>query len=201
MATISRFRAVAMIGKFRLTGFVAWLMWLARPPPLPDRLQEPGHRGAALGGLLPGPRPVRAHRHRAADLRPHRRSAASSTARPTWCRRPGPSRPSRLVERARAELEAIAAEEARLTDAGERGVKVEAETGCWRGPSLEVGGAGCPVRFAIASRAHFGRMNTPSASTVTPSRSVISPLAQVLMPSDRSIQASARRSPSGVRWR
>ena len=29
MATISRFRAVAMIGRFRLTGFVAWLMWLA----------------------------------------------------------------------------------------------------------------------------------------------------------------------------
>src|SRR5918999_6406425 len=29
MATISRFRAVALIGKLRLTGFVAWLMWLA----------------------------------------------------------------------------------------------------------------------------------------------------------------------------
>ena len=29
MATISRFRAVAMIGKLRLTGFVAWLLWLA----------------------------------------------------------------------------------------------------------------------------------------------------------------------------
>ena len=28
MATISRFRAVAMIGKIRLTGFIAWLMWL-----------------------------------------------------------------------------------------------------------------------------------------------------------------------------
>ena len=29
MATISRFRAVAMVGRLRLTGFVAWLMWLA----------------------------------------------------------------------------------------------------------------------------------------------------------------------------
>ena len=29
MATISRFRAVAMIGRLRLTGFIAWLMWLA----------------------------------------------------------------------------------------------------------------------------------------------------------------------------
>nr|MDT0666825.1 NAD(P)/FAD-dependent oxidoreductase [Micromonospora sp. DSM 115978] len=29
MATISRFSAVASIGKLRLTGFIAWLMWLA----------------------------------------------------------------------------------------------------------------------------------------------------------------------------
>src|SRR3954451_8243548 len=28
MATISRFRAVALIGKLRLTGFVAWLLWI-----------------------------------------------------------------------------------------------------------------------------------------------------------------------------
>jgi NADH:ubiquinone reductase (H+-translocating) len=28
MATISRFRAVASVGRFRLSGFVAWLMWL-----------------------------------------------------------------------------------------------------------------------------------------------------------------------------
>ena len=28
MATISRFKAVALIGKVRLTGFVAWLAWL-----------------------------------------------------------------------------------------------------------------------------------------------------------------------------
>jgi NADH dehydrogenase len=29
MATISRFSAVASIGRLRLNGFVAWLMWLA----------------------------------------------------------------------------------------------------------------------------------------------------------------------------
>ena len=29
MAIISRFRAVAMVGKLRLTGVIAWLMWLA----------------------------------------------------------------------------------------------------------------------------------------------------------------------------
>src|SRR5690606_29312347 len=29
MATISRFKAVATVGKLRFTGFIAWLMWLA----------------------------------------------------------------------------------------------------------------------------------------------------------------------------
>ncbi len=29
MATISRFSAVASIGRFRLSGFIAWVMWLA----------------------------------------------------------------------------------------------------------------------------------------------------------------------------
>ena len=28
MATISRFRAVALIGRLRLTGFIAWLLWI-----------------------------------------------------------------------------------------------------------------------------------------------------------------------------
>ena len=28
MATISRFRAVAMLGRFRLSGFIAWALWL-----------------------------------------------------------------------------------------------------------------------------------------------------------------------------
>ena len=69
MATISRFDAVATVGKLRLSGFIAWLMWLGRPPDLPDRLQEPGDRAAALDGDLPEQRPLRAHRHRAADLR------------------------------------------------------------------------------------------------------------------------------------
>ena len=29
MATISRFSAVASVGRFRLSGFAAWLIWLA----------------------------------------------------------------------------------------------------------------------------------------------------------------------------
>ena len=55
-----------------------------RAPPLPDRLQEPGHRGAALGGLLRGSRPLGADRDRAADLRP----PGAEPARPRR-RRPG----------------------------------------------------------------------------------------------------------------
>ncbi len=88
MATISRFRAVAMIGKIRITGFIAWLMWLGRAPGLHDRVQEPRRRSRALGGQLPGPGPLRAHRDRAADLRAGGAAAAQG-------RRLGPGQQSR----------------------------------------------------------------------------------------------------------
>jgi hypothetical protein len=55
--------------------------------------------------------------------------------------------------------------------------------------------------LGYALRAHAGRMNSPSDSTVTPCGPMMCPLAQVLMPSLRSIQASARSFPSGVGWR
>ena len=84
MAIISRFRAVAMVGKLRLTGVLAWLMWLGAAPHLHHRLQEPGHGAAALGRLVPRPRPLRAHHHRAADLRPLARWRGSSAVPPTW---------------------------------------------------------------------------------------------------------------------
>ena len=83
MAIISRFRAVAMVGKLRLTGVIAWLMWLGGAPRLHHRLQEPRHRAAALGHLVPRPRSLRADHHRAAGLRPGR-------ARPAQGRRRGP---------------------------------------------------------------------------------------------------------------
>ena len=79
MATISRFRAVAMIGKLRLTGFVAWLLWLVIHPPLPDPLQEPDHRPPALVGLVHRPRAVGTDLDRAADLRA--RGVATSRGR------------------------------------------------------------------------------------------------------------------------
>ena len=96
----------------------------------------------------------------------------------------------------RAELEAQALEEARLTDAGERGVPVAEQARLSAAGSLEP--VGRLASAANASRAHFGRMKTPSASTVTPSASLSVARGQVLMPSTRSIRASQRRSPSGV---
>ena len=81
MAIISRFRAVAMVGKLRLTGVDRLADVAGRAPRLHHRLQEPGHRAAALGGLVPRPRPLGADHHRAADLRAQRAGAARARRR------------------------------------------------------------------------------------------------------------------------
>ena len=81
MATISRFKAVALIGKVRLTGLPG-LAGLARPAPdLHHRVQEPDHRAAPLVHLVPRPRPGRTDHHRAAGLRPGRPAAAQGRRR------------------------------------------------------------------------------------------------------------------------
>ena len=85
-----------------------------RPPDLPDRVQEPGDRAAALGGHLPLQRPLRAHRHRAADLRADGAQAAAG-------RGAGPGQRTRRFDRPARRARGDAAEEARLTDSGERG--------------------------------------------------------------------------------
>ena len=116
-----------MIGKIRLTGFVAWLMWLAVHlvyiTGFKNRVTKLLHWFVSLHR----PRPVRAHRDRAADLRPR-------GAEPARGRRVRPGQPTRRVRRdagddrgdsAARSLEARAAEEARLTDSGERGMKRE----------------------------------------------------------------------------
>ena len=73
MATISRFDAVAMVGKLRLSGFIAWLMWLGVHLIYLTGFKNQVDRAAALDGHVPEQRPLRADRHRAADLRPRRR--------------------------------------------------------------------------------------------------------------------------------
>jgi len=128
MATISRFRAVALIGRLRLTGFVAWLMWL-----VVHLLYLTGYKNRVTAVL-----------HWAVSFVGRGRSQRTATEQQLFGRLAlsrldhgakdlvSPPSPEQLAEAQmrqearRAELEAIAMEEARLTDAGERGLKVEA---------------------------------------------------------------------------
>jgi NADH dehydrogenase len=121
MATISRFDAVAMVGKLRLSGLIAWLMWL----------------GVHLVYLTGFKNQVTALLHWAVTFLSNDRSERTATeqqifARMALKRLPGGA--SELVsapgagDDRRAELEAIAAEESRLTDSGERG-RVAERTG------------------------------------------------------------------------
>jgi len=124
MATISRFRAVAMIGNLRLAGFFAWLMWLA----------------VHLVYITGFKNRVTALLHWAVSFIGRGRSERTATEQQIFGRvalgrlehgaaelvsPPGAYDGSRSTAETarRAELEARAAEEARLTDSGERGVK------------------------------------------------------------------------------
>ncbi len=126
MATISRFRAVAMIGKLRLTGFVAWLMWLA----------------VHLVYITGFKNRVTALLHWFVSFIGRGRSERTSTEQQIFARAalgrlrggasdlvsaPGAYEAARaLIDTTRrAELEAKAEEEARLTDSGQRGVRQE----------------------------------------------------------------------------
>ncbi len=114
MATISRFDAVAMVGKLRITGLIAWLMWL----------------GVHLVYLTGFKNQVTALLHWTVTFLSNDRSERVATeqqifARAALQRLPGGasglvSAPGSGADR-RAELEATAVEEVRLTDSGERG--------------------------------------------------------------------------------
>jgi NADH:quinone reductase (non-electrogenic) len=125
MATISRFKAVATIGRLRLTGFIAWLMWLA----------------VHLFYITGFKNRVTAVLHWLVSFLGRGRSERTATEQQIFARNalarlkrgatdlvsePGAYDAARTeAEQARREeLEAQALEEARLTDAGERGVKV-----------------------------------------------------------------------------
>ena len=126
MAIISRFRAVALIGKLRLTGVLAWLMWLAL-----HLVYITGFKSRVTALL-----------HWAVSFIGRGRSERTTTEQQIFARSalsrlkggaadlvsdPGAYDAARamLETTRRAELEAQAAEETRLTDAGERGVPVE----------------------------------------------------------------------------
>jgi len=114
MATIARFDAVAMVGKLRLSGLIAWLIWLC----------------IHLIYLTGFKNQVSAVLHWTVTFLSNNRSERTATeqqifARTALKRLPGGaaelvSAPGSGAER-RAQLEAVAAEESRLTDSGERG--------------------------------------------------------------------------------
>jgi NADH:ubiquinone reductase (H+-translocating) len=123
MAIISRFRAVAMVGKLRLTGVIAWLMWL----------------GVHLVYITGFKNRVTALLHWAVSFLGRGRSERTTTEQQIFARSalarlergasdlvsdPGEYDAAREAER-RAALEARALEEARLTDAGHRGVPAD----------------------------------------------------------------------------
>ena len=129
MATISRFRAVASVGKLRLTGFIAWVMWLAvhlvYMTGFKNRLAALGHWFISFLGRGRAERTSTEQQifARSAILRlkggmddlvsaPGAHEAAEDMLRVT-----------------REELENRAAEETRLTDSGARGAKQSAPAG------------------------------------------------------------------------
>ena len=125
MATISRFRAVAMVGKLRLTGFIAWLMWLAVHlvyiTGFKNRVTAVLHWFVSFLGRGRSERT-------ATEQQIFARSALSRLERGAQdlVSDPGSYDDKRIADESerRAALEERALEEARLTDAGERGVRV-----------------------------------------------------------------------------
>jgi NADH dehydrogenase len=128
MAIISKFRAVAMVGKFRLSGILAWLMWLF----------------IHLVYLTGFKNRVSALMRWAITFVSNDRSERTTTEQQIFARaalsrleggaadlvtEPGEYDAARreAEEARRQELEAMAQEEARLTDSGSRGVPVRAE--------------------------------------------------------------------------
>ena len=114
MATISRFSAVAKVGNVALSGIVAWFMWLAVHlvylTGFKNRVTAFGHWFISFLGRARAERAATEQqiyaRKAIANLEGGMASVASDPE--SW-------------NRVRAELEARAAEESRLTDAGERG--------------------------------------------------------------------------------
>jgi NADH dehydrogenase len=130
MATISRFRAVALIGRLRLTGFLAWLIWL----------------GVHLLYLTGFKNRVAALMHWAVSFIGRDRSERTATEQQVFAREAltrleggaaglvsnGEERDgldALMAARRREELEERALEEIRLTDSGERGQRARQVSG------------------------------------------------------------------------
>jgi NADH dehydrogenase len=122
MAIISRFRAVAMVGRLRLTGVLAWLMWLAVHlvyiTGFKNRVTAVLHWFVSFLGRGRSERTTTEQQIFARSaLARLKRGAADLVSDPGAY-----DAAKELLETTRrAELEARAVEEARLTDSGERG--------------------------------------------------------------------------------
>jgi NADH dehydrogenase len=121
MATISRFNAVAAVGKVRLTGFIAWLMWLAVHlvyiTGFKNRITAVLHWFVSFLGRGRSERT-------ATEQQIFGRIALARLRRGATDLVSAPGELNHEVERGRREtLEAQAAEEVRLTDESQRGVK------------------------------------------------------------------------------
>ena len=88
MATVSRFHAVASVGRVRMSGIAAWLLWRAVHLSRADRLQEQRFRAVQLDARVPRARTAATGDYDAAGVRP-----------------PGPRGPSRRRQQLRSGLQ------------------------------------------------------------------------------------------------
>jgi len=122
LATISRFRAVARIGKLRLTGFIAWMLWLVVHivylTGFKNRFSALGHWAVSFIGRGRSERTATEQQifGRQALTRLEG-GAAGLVSNGDEMAGPDPA----IAERRRKELEEQALAEIRLTDSGERG--------------------------------------------------------------------------------
>ena len=126
MATISRFRAVAMIGKLRLTGFIAWLLWLAVHlmylTGFKNRITALLHWAVSFVGSGRSERTATEQQiFGRTALKRLDRGAADLVSGPGEYDASAASIAASMAARRRAELEEQALAEIRLTDSGERG--------------------------------------------------------------------------------
>jgi NADH dehydrogenase len=119
MATISRFSAVVLIGKLRMSGFLAWLMWLALHlvylTGFKNRLTALGHWAVSFLGRGRAERAV-------TEQQVYARRAIERIQGGTKALASDPEEWNRV----RLKLENQAAEQARLTDEHQRGVPANA---------------------------------------------------------------------------
>ncbi len=119
MATISRFSAVVLVGRIRITGFIAWLMWLGLHlvylTGYKNRITALGHWFVSFLGSGRSERATTEQQifGRRALKRLEGGAAAVASSPDEW-------------NAVRAQLEEQAAAEVRLTDTGQRGVHVDA---------------------------------------------------------------------------